>query len=508
MQGLRHEMNSESQKIEGTEFPGDENTEFEKYSSLLRILQCKEEFWLNSAGIIVSSNLEAVNITGYEEYEVLGKHISFFYLQEEKDKAESDLKKAENFGQTFVTGLRVKKRGAPFWAKMRINRIDSDLINGPKFKVILQDTTHRALSNLRVRTIKDEYLAIFNNPFIGSFKFRIDDNRVLLCNQKLQEITGTNKESVLHFNNFFKHPQQFDFFISLLKKEKKVEGYKFLIKDGKLEDNWAVISARFFSSKGFVEGILFDISEQHTQMLELQRVNTELDNFTYHASHDLRSPIATILGLVNLGTKETSIEGIYGYLEMIKGRVHHLDNLLNDLKAVSFNNSNEVTFEVFDFKQELNIILESLKDPHHLFQIDIDIRQTVDFITDTTRMRTVLRNILANSFKFYNPSNSVSFIKLKIKIDRNHAAIHLRDNGTGMEWVHKGRIYDMFFRGTNKSTGTGLGLYIVKSMIEKLKGNISFESTLYKGSTFLLSVPNTIMKAEAIIPVELKSIKL
>ncbi|HEU5291328.1 MAG TPA: ATP-binding protein, partial [Cyclobacteriaceae bacterium] len=491
--------NGDFLRDESVEIPKEENTEYEKYSSLLRILQCQEEFWLDSDGIIVSSNLEAVNITGYEEYEVLGRHISFFYLKEEKDKAETDLAKAENFGQTFVTGLRVKKRGAPFWAKMRINRIDSDLPKKPRFKVVLQDTTHRALSNLRVRTIKDEYLAIFNNPFIGSFKFNADNYRILLCNQKFQEITGMTKDSLFSFSSFFKCPRQFEYFISLLKKEKKVEGYKILIKDGKSEDNWAVISARYFASKGFAEGILFDISEQHTQMLELQRVNTELDNFTYHASHDLRAPIATILGLVNLGTKETSLEGIYGYLEMIRGRVNHLDNILNDLKAVSFNNSSDLAMEAFDFRNELNAILESLNDPHHLFQIDVDINQSVDFITDHTRMRTVLRNLLANSFKSYNPSNSVSFIKLKIRVERSHASFQLKDNGTGMEWIHKGRIYDMFFRGTTQSTGTGLGLYIVKSMVEKLKGNISFESTLYKGSTFLMSIPNTIMKTDATV---------
>jgi PAS domain S-box-containing protein len=494
MHGLGQEINSEFLKDGSIDLRKDENTEYEKYSSLLRILQCQEEFWLDRDGVIVSSNLEAVNITGYEEYEVLGKHISFFYLQEERDKAEADLTKAACLGQAFVTGLRVKKRGAPFWAKMRINRIDSELPKTPRFKVILQDTTHRALSNLRVRTIKDEYLAIFNNPFIGSFKFRIDDYRILLCNQKFQEITGMNKEPLSHFSSFFKCPRQFEYFVSLLKKEKKLEGYKILIKDGKAEDNWAVISARYFASKGFAEGILFDISEQHTQMLELQRVNTELDNFTYHASHDLRAPIATILGLVNLGFKETSLEGIHGYLEMIRGRINHLDNILSDLKAVSFNNSNELELEAFDFREELNVVLESLKDLHQRVQVNIDIRQGVDFITDSKRMRTVLRNLLANSFKSYNPGNNVSFINLKIKVERSHASIQLKDNGTGMEWVHKGRIYDMFFRGTTQATGTGLGLYIVKSMVEKLRGHISFESTLYKGSTFLMSIPNSIMK--------------
>jgi PAS domain S-box-containing protein len=475
----------------------DKEIELEKYSSLIHILKSQEEFWLNSSGVIISSNLEAVNITGYEEYEVIGKHISFFYLPEESDKAGTDLENAARFGQTFVSGIRVKKRGATFWGKMRITAIDATNPQDPRYKVLLHDATHRAISNLRVRTIKDEYLSIFNNPFVGTFKFRIQDYRIKLCNPKTLEITGSKDDEPIYFNNFFSSIQQFEHFVSSLKKEKLVEGFKFLIRDGQRKNNWAVISARYFESKGFVEGVLFDISEQHTQMMELQRVNTELDNFTYHASHDLRAPIATILGLINLGVKETSVEMIHLYLEMIKGRAHHLDELLNDLKTVSFNNKTELLPETFDFKQELQEMIKGLEETGHNIQVDVDVRQTHDFITDTIRVRTILRNLLINAYKYYNPANKISVIKIKIRVNMNYVAMQLIDNGIGIEWVHKDRIYDMFFRGTTKSTGTGLGLYIVKSMIDKLDGKISFESTLHTGTTFLLSIPNLAMKVKS-----------
>src|SRR6185436_21048231 len=87
-----------------------------KFASLLHILNGEEEFLLDREGNIKGSNLEAVNVTGYEEYEILGKHISIFYRPEEGDKSTADLEKAFRLGSLVVTGLRLKKRGVNFWA--------------------------------------------------------------------------------------------------------------------------------------------------------------------------------------------------------------------------------------------------------------------------------------------------------------------------------------------------------------------------------------------------------
>jgi PAS domain S-box-containing protein len=465
--------------------------EVTKNNSLIHVLKSQEEFILNKEGIIISSNLEVVNVTGYEEYEILGKHISLLYPSDLKSSAETHLEQATKAGKLYTTGLRLKKRDVAFWAKMNIYSLDAETPNGPCFRVVLEDATHRALSRERVKALRDEYLAIFNNPFLGTYKFRIDDFRVTMCNQKTLDICGIQQVDDLGFDSLFRCSQQFELFVGLLKNEKQVEGFKFLVRDSRrTEDNWAVISARYFENRGFVEGIIFDISEQYSQMLELQRVNEQLDNFTYHASHDLRAPLSSILGLLNLGTKEASMETVQTYLEMIRGRVDHMDTLLKDLIAVSYNNTTEPKTETFNFKYEVADIIKASQYPDLNFDINVEIFEGYDFRTDAIRLRTVLRNLLSNAFKYHNPEVEKPKISLSIRVDPTHCAIQLRDNGIGIEHQFKNRVYEMFFRATDRSTGTGLGLYIVKSMLEKLKGKISFESTLNIGTTFLITIPN------------------
>jgi len=470
--------------------------ELEKYQSLISTLKGQEEFLLDENGIIISTNLEAVNITGYEEFEVIGEHIKLFYSSEEKEKAEEDLKRAVTLGQSVVSGFRVKKRGTTFWAKMKIKYL-TDRSSRVVYKVSLQDTTHRALSNLRVQTVRDEYLAIFNNPFVGSFKFKWNDYRLMRWNKKASEITGRSDSDEIYFNQLFSFEDDFQKFVTQLKIERKVEGLKFKIKtDKKNEDRWAMICASYFVQQGFAEGILLDITDQHNQMIELQRVNAELDNFTYHASHDLRAPLTTILGLVNLGMMENEMVAIKSYLEMIRNRISHMDLLLKDLISVSYNNKKEVSFETFAIEKETKEIIRDYDYPGNKCTTYVDIVEQEEFVTDAIRMRTILRNLISNAFKYYNPELESPFVKIKIRVSKSHTAIQLMDNGIGIEWSHKERVYDMFYRATSRSNGTGLGLYIVKSMIEKLNGQISLESTLGYGTTFLLTIPNQLERTK------------
>jgi PAS domain S-box-containing protein len=484
-------MSSVSNEIESKDVTEErqEGNPLARYNSLIHILKGHEEFTLDANGIIISSNLEAVNITGYEEFEVIGKSFNIFYSEDEKDKAIEDLNKASRFRQCVVTGMRRKKRDTAFWAKIKITALYDERNQTKNFKVVLQDATHRALSSARVQTLRDQYLAIFNNPFVGTFKFRLSDLRLQMCNQKTLEIAGRRRNSDdLYFDDFFYSRAEFDHFLSLIKNEKRVDGFKFLIKDNKSDDNWAVISARYFDGKGFAEGVIFDISEQHSQLMELNRVNTELDNFTYHASHDLRAPLATILGLVNLARLEP--ESVNTSLKMIEERVKHLDVLLKDLTSVSYNNKSEIESYEFNFKDEVDFIISENVMANRSVAVNVDIDQDHPYFTDPIRFRTILRNLISNAFTYKRPDSDIHVIDLKVRVEPTHVAVQLKDNGQGIDWSLKDRVWDMFFRATTRSTGTGLGLYIVRSMVEKLKGNISFESTANNGTTFLLAVPN------------------
>ena len=240
------------------------------------------------------------------------------------------------------------------------------------------------------------------------------------------------------------------------------------------------------------------ISRQQDQMQELQRLNTELDNFTYHASHDLRAPLTTILGLVNLGLADSSSVTSHTYFNMIKNRVDHMDRLLKDLISISYNNKMGIVNEEFSFHQEVATLIDALKDPENRFDIRLDIREFLPFASDPVRIRTILFNLLSNSFKYFNPEVTTPYISLDIIVDSRQASIVLKDNGIGIDSAHQEKIFNMFYRATTRSTGTGLGLFIVKSMIDRLNGKITIESVPNKGTNFFLSIPNLVNSAEKI----------
>src|SRR6185503_3159182 len=146
-------MNSLTKRIEIESSEGEarqpQEGALDKYNSLIHILKGHEEFTLDAKGTIISSNLEAVNVTGYEEHEVIGKPISLFYSKEEKEKAISDLDKATRYKQCVFAGVKLKKRDIAFWAKMEIITLFNEQSQVRGYKVTLKDATHRALSKAR-----------------------------------------------------------------------------------------------------------------------------------------------------------------------------------------------------------------------------------------------------------------------------------------------------------------------------------------------------------------------
>lgn len=466
----------------------------ERDTSLFNILRGFEEFVLNQQGVIISSNLEAVNVTGYEEWEVLGHSISLFYPHEavQAGKVEIDLTEAVAKGQVIVHDWRVKKRNTRFWAKMKITALYSSSKSLLGFKVVLKDTTHKALYNHRVKRIKDEYLNLFNNSYTGIFKFRMKDFRILLLNEKAIEIIGCEEYNELSFQQLFREPQVFDDFVLRLNQEKKIEGFEFQINKPRREERWASVSGRYFHEHGFVEGILIDVTESKKQMLELQRLNHELDQFIYHASHDLRSPLTTILGLVNLISLDEPTPLIAKYSELISERVHHLDGLLKDLVSITYNNKTNLHPERINFDAEIRTILKEFQHQYNHVQAFLSLEGKHEFTTDAVRFRTIVRNLISNALKYHNPHVSSPFLKICIQNKEEHALISVEDNGIGIEDEHIYKIFGMFFRATEKSKGTGLGLYIVKSMIDKLGGQIYVSSTHEKGTTFSVELPQLI----------------
>jgi PAS domain S-box-containing protein len=469
-----------------------DTSEYEKDAALFNILRGYEEYILSVDGTIIRSNLETVNITGYEAWEVSGNHISLFYTADDQlaERPAKDLEATAERGQLSINDWRVKKRHSKFWAKVKISALRNDGNELSGFRMVIKDATHKAIYNHRVKRIKDGYLNLFNNTFTGIFKFRMKDYEVLLLNEKALDILGLEDYEGLNFRHFFLNAQVFDSFIHLLNRQEQVQHFEFQINKAGREERWGSIGCKYFKEQGFIEGILIDVTDSKNQVLELQRLNHELDQFIYHASHDLRSPLSTILGLVNLIGLDQPTPLISKYTELISERVHYLDGLLSDLVSITYNNKTGLQAELINFETEFKSILRDFQHQYQHIQVFLAIEGAANFHTDAVRFRTILRNLISNALKYHNPTAKDPFINIAVTNHGHKAMIVIEDNGIGIDNNHLYQIFGMFFRATTQSKGTGLGLYIVKSMIDKLGGHISVKSKQHEGTSFFIELPD------------------
>lgn len=229
-----------------------------------------------------------------------------------------------------------------------------------------------------------------------------------------------------------------------------------------------------------------------TKNTELEKLNQELDNFVYSVSHDLRAPLASVLGLINLTKEEENASQILLYLELMQKSIRKLDVFIGNITDYSRNNRLEIQSEKIDFTLIIQDILESFKflERAEQVKIDLDIEETECFYSDDARLRIILNNLISNAYKYQNPYQEHQFIKIKIQTNAQNVKILIQDNGIGIDESYIDKVFNMFVRATDKSTGSGLGLYIVKQSTEKLGGTIQMQSKLGEGTSFELEIPN------------------
>jgi signal transduction histidine kinase len=225
---------------------------------------------------------------------------------------------------------------------------------------------------------------------------------------------------------------------------------------------------------------------------ELEKLNAELDSFVYRASHDLRSPLSSILGLAEIASKTSELKEIKTYVEMIKQRVHVQDDFIKEIIDYSRNARTEVKPEKIELKQLINQLIEAMLYTEGAKSINfiIDIPSDFQVMADKIRLKVILSNLISNAIKYHDQSKSDLFIKISAEWFPTQIDISVEDNGIGIPQENHKKIFNMFYRGTEKSKGSGLGLYIAKEAVTKLGGTIHFKSTDNEGSCFTFSMPN------------------
>jgi len=257
-----------------------------------------------------------------------------------------------------------------------------------------------------------------------------------------------------------------------------------------IEASFNPILAKDFAVTG-ISIMARDITERKRGEDELKRTNFELDSFVYRASHDLRAPLRSVLGLVNLIKIEDKEAVRNNYLALAEKSINKLDNFISDLTHFSRNTRLEVQADVIDFTALLQECLENLRFMENADKVRVitDIQTDGPFRSDPQRMGIIFQNLISNAIKYQRPQDD-SFVKVSIHTKADTGTIVIEDNGKGIHGEYLPRIFEMFFRASEDSYGSGLGLYITQQVIEKLHGQIAVKSTYGQGTQFTITLPN------------------
>lgn len=223
--------------------------------------------------------------------------------------------------------------------------------------------------------------------------------------------------------------------------------------------------------------------------LELITVNKELDRFVYSASHDLRSPITSLKGLIEIAISEEDPEELKNYLNLMNQSLTRQDQFISDIIDYSRNKRLVSHNEVINLDEAIDEVIAQHKHIKEVNEIKIHKQIAVNKVyTDGLRLKIILNNLVSNAIKYSDKQKNSKFIKIKTAKVDNHLKIEVADNGIGIKEDALDKVFDMFFA-TNTNLGSGLGLYITKEAVENLNGMISVNSIIDKGTTFLVTIP-------------------
>ncbi|MBC7845329.1 MAG: PAS domain S-box protein [Flavobacterium sp.] len=391
---------------------------------------------------------------------------------------------------------------------------------------VLTDITEIKIAEKALKESEKKYRQIVETSQEGIWV--IDENhKTSFVNKKMEEILDYTKEEIMG--------KEIDFFMdeegkqlvakSIIRKTKEQSSqrqFKYISKSGK--EIWANVATNpFIDSKGIYKGsmaMVSDITEREknkeklellnkelafqneekenraaelfTTNTELVKTNRELDRFVYSVSHDLRSPLTSILGLVSFIEEESLEEDTLEHIGMIRNSVNRLDEFIKNILSYSRNNRTGLDIVQIPLQKTATEIVDSLRSIKGADDIhfEVDIKEEEPFFSDMLRMNTLLENLISNAIKYHKTGQTNNYIKIVGHSDPEKLFLSISDNGIGIAHEHHNKIFDMFFRISGNKNGSGIGLYIVKETVQILHGTIQVFSEEGKGTKFNITLKN------------------
>ncbi|WPP49308.1 PAS domain-containing sensor histidine kinase [Catalinimonas niigatensis] len=259
------------------------------------------------------------------------------------------------------------------------------------------------------------------------------------------------------------------------------------------EKRWIVLKGKTFYKEGQavrMTGVVMDITEAKQKNVELERINTDLDNFVYTASHDLRAPITNLEGLM-IALRDT-----------ILSKTDKRENLLLGMMDTSIKKLNKAITDLVEFTRiqhedantpremvSFSELFDEIKpDIQHMDKINPEIKldlQVPLIMYKRANLRSILYNLLSNAVKYYDVNKS-PVIEINTYLEDGVVMLSVKDNGLGLSQEQQQKLFQMFKRLHTHVEGSGIGLYTIKRIIESNGGTLEVKSALGKGSEFIV----------------------
>ncbi|MFI5218682.1 MAG: ATP-binding protein [Bacteroidia bacterium] len=378
-----------------------------------------------------------------------------------------------------------------------------------KIVLVIQDITERKRAENELKNAHNQMEMFFKNIDDVFFSFDCNNKQLIQVSDACEKIYGYAKEDFRKNINLMEEAVAAE--DAPLFEQKKTEmkngkavifEYRIKTKSGKIKwvETKMIPTCDKKGNITRVDGITADISnrKENEEVLntinnDLRKSNSELDKFVYSVSHDLRAPLTSMQGIVELTELETTEEITGKHMKMLNNSIRKLDNFIGDILNYSRNSRLDIKREPVNFNELVNDVareLQYMNGPSNAMDIHIDVKAQGVFYSDTNRIRMALSNLVSNSIRYFDVNKKKPFVNIYVKANEHSARIDVEDNGIGIAKELHEKVFDMFYRVSEQSVGSGLGLYIVKETVEKLKGNISLESVPGEGTKFHIQIPN------------------
>lgn len=472
-----------------------------RYKTLME--QASDGIYLSDDdGNIIAANQKAAEIFGYtlEEFKIqnIKKIVAPDFEQhqtvrmpfnDDKQSLILERKFQKKDGNTFTAELSVKlledgKHQAILRDVTERKKMEKILVdNERKFRLLIENSSDLII------ILSKNFIIKFMSPSVSRLLGFEESN---LIGSSILELLA--EESIEDTSRLFSHVLSNEEHLTIQELKLKNKKEEFLL--------FETVAVNMLEDEN-INGIIInchDVTKRKNTENELINTNFELDSFVYKASHDLKAPLRSVMGLIKLARLESTDTNLEIYFDMMSKSVTSLDSFIRDLTQFSRNSRMEMESSEIQFEEIIKETLDNLKFVERADQIKVNIKLELSskFYSDRTRIATIINNLLSNAFKYHRFDNNNPYLNVSISADDEKSIIVVEDNGIGIEKVHLNYIFDMFYRASETSYGSGLGLYILKTAITKIKGKVEVQSELGQGTTFSITIPNFLNKSESI----------